>query len=330
MRSQALDYGDVEAEWAALDRGAGMAWLDPRCSIVVSGDDRVEFLQGQLANDIAALADGQGCASALLTAKGRVAGIVAVYRAGEVFELVVEQCNLESCRRRLEQFLVAEDVELELAPAARSLWLAGPQAAKVLKAAALDSKRPSGWGRSRGEIDGHALTIRSRGDELRVATLQIDVGEEGAPALWDRLAAAGAVPVGATAYETLRVESGRAAYGVDVDESRIAIEARLHWAIHFSKGCYVGQEVIERGVSRGRINHLLCLLASDSEVAVGAHIHGGGERDVVTSALRSPGRGPLCLAYVDAERADTGTELLIDTASGAVPARILEWPRQDG
>jgi len=63
---------------------------------------------------------------------------------------------------------------------------------------------------------------------------------------------------------------------------------------------------------------------------VGAHIHGGGDRDVVTSALRSPGRGPLCLAYVDAERADTGTELLIDTASGAVPARILEWPRQDG
>lgn len=326
MKLAPPDYGDLAAEWAAIDRGAGMAWLAEQRTISVRGDDRVEFLQGQLSNDIAALAEGEGCAAAALSVQGRVAAIVAVYRRGDVFDVVVEQDHLERCRERLEQFLVADDVELELTAAKPCLSLMGPQAKKVLAAAGIDSQAWPLWSIGCAELDGHPLTVRTRG-ELREVLIEIDVDEDRGAVLCDRLAACGAIAVGRAACEIVRVESGRAAYGVDVDDSHIAIEARLEWAIHFSKGCYVGQEVIERAVSRGRINHRLCLIATDAGVAVGDRIQGGGQRDVVTSVVCSPRHGHVCLAYVDADRAHTGVELVIDSGARELAGRILEWPR---
>jgi len=322
------DYGDIDAEWAALDGGAGMAWLGRQRTIVVRGEDRVEFLQGQLSNDIAALEDTRGCAAAALTVQGRVSAIVAVYRVGDVFEVVVEQDNLEHCRERLGQFLVAEDVELELGPVVSTLSLAGPRTKTVLAAAGVETQSWPPWYRGEAQIDGHTVSLRARGDELRVPLIEIDISEDGAPSLWQRLLDCGARPCGFAAWEVLRIESGRAAYGRDVDESRIAIEARLDWAIHFSKGFYVGQEVIERAVSRGRINHRLSLVATGEPVEIGARVEGGAERDVVTSTACSPRQGNLCLAYVDAARAEDCAEIAIECSAAAVAGRILEWPRQ--
>jgi folate-binding protein YgfZ len=121
------------------------------------------------------------------------------------------------------------------------------------------------------------------------------------------------------------VESGVARYGVDVDEHRVALEARLQWAIHFAKGCYVGQEVVERMVSRGRLNRRLSLLASERRLAVGARIDDGAEVDVVTSSEVSSEHGALALAYVDMARTNPGTSL----SAGGTPARVLEWPMRE-
>ena len=145
------------------------------------------------------------------------------------------------------------------------------------------------------------------------------------PALWTALEDLGAVPCGFQAVETVRLESGTARFGVDVGLDRIAMEARLEWAIHFAKGCYVGQEIVERGVSRGRLNRLLCLLELEGVTALGALIEGAGEKDVVTSLARSPELGPIALAYVDRDRAVAGVRLVV----GGVPARVLEWPRRE-
>ena len=105
------------------------------------------------------------------------------------------------------------------------------------------------------------------------------------------------------------------------------MEGRLEWAIHFNKGCYVGQEVVERAVSRGRLNRELCLLRTENLVVPGARLADGGDRDTVTSVALSPRFGPICLAYLPLDRAEVGSELSLQSDDGTVRATVLEWPR---
>jgi folate-binding Fe-S cluster repair protein YgfZ len=118
----------------------------------------------------------------------------------------------------------------------------------------------------------------------------------------------------------------------------MAIEARLEWAIHFAKGCYVGQEVIERSVSRGRVNHLLCLLqidpagaAVDAAEVAGLQVAGGNPADIVTSvSMGAGGDGEvaLALAYLPAAMTEAGSVVELES-DGVVIARatVVEWPR---
>jgi folate-binding protein YgfZ len=112
-----------------------------------------------------------------------------------------------------------------------------------------------------------------------------------------------------------------------VDESRLAVEARLEWAIHFAKGCYVGQEVVERAVSRGRINHELALVELDELIAAGARVEGGGENDVVTSIAESPRCGRIALAYLPKTMLAAGTVVTFASGESRTGATVLEWPR---
>lgn len=325
----AVDFGDVAAEHRALTEDAAIVWLPHRRILRACGSERVQFLHGQLSSDVKGLGPDRGQASLLLNAQGRVEGVVALYDAGEALEIATDALAVEAVRGRVERFLVADDVELEAeaAPSA-CIGVAGPRAKEVL-AASCGSSLALGheWGRTEIEFSGLRARVLARG-ELKVPFYEIvlGVGTEGAEEdLWCSLRSAGAAPAGASAYEILRVESGVPRYGVDVDETRIALEARLEWAIHFSKGCYVGQEVVERAVSRGRLNRRLALLSSEELLPAGARIEGGGERDVVTSSVVSPVRGPLALAYLDLERGVSGTRISV----GATAARVLDWPRTE-
>jgi len=323
----AVDFGDAAGEHRALVEGAAIIWLPQRRILRASGSERVPFLHGQLSSDVKGLGPGRGQASLLLTAQGRVEGVVALYDAGEALEIATDAASIEAIRGRIERFLVADDVELEAeaAPSA-CIGVGGPRAKEMLAASCGGSfALGHEWGRIEIELSGVGARVLARG-ELRVPFYEVVMGTNAAGAaadLWRSLRSAGAVPAGATAYEILRVESGVARYGVDVDEARIALEARLEWAIHFSKGCYVGQEVVERAVSRGRLNRRLALLGSEAPLPVGAHVEGGAERDIVTSSVVSPVRGPLALAYLDRERDVVGTRLSV----GAETASVLDWPR---
>jgi folate-binding protein YgfZ len=322
------DFGDITAEYAALSSGAALLWQPQRRVLRAEGSERVEFFQGQLSNDVRALAEGRGQASLLLSAQGRVEAIFALYDAGESLEITTDAAHVTAVRERLERFLVADDVDLsEEAPSASGFALVGPRAPELLRGAAEGfAEFPAGvWTRVCGRLGGVDARACSRG-EFAVPFIEIACKVEAeAEQAWRALAAAGAVPAGITAAEILRVESGVARYGVDVDDSRIALEARLEWAIHFSKGCYVGQEVVERAVSRGRLNRKLVLLASAAPLRVGALVTGGNERDMVTSSVVSPALGPLALAYIDVGSAAAGNEVLVEGEK----ARVLEWPRAE-
>ncbi|MEE8311926.1 MAG: hypothetical protein V3R77_06695 [Candidatus Binatia bacterium] len=324
-REMAASYGDVVAEWRALDAATGLVDFSFLTDIVATGEERVEFLQGQLSQDVSDLRDGDGTPALALTVQGRVQAVLGLYVRGDEIDIVVDAAGHATARQRLEQFLVADDVDFEDGPDLEHIGVVGPGCHDLLARACGVTADEQRWWTRTIEIAGVPVRLRGRGD-LRVPSIDIAV-EGSAVKVWRALENLGAEPAGCNALEILRVESGLPLLGVDLDERRIAVEARLEWAIHFNKGCYVGQEVIERAVSRGRVNHELCLLGVDESVVAGVRVVGGSERDVVTSTAASPGLGPVCLAYVPRDAAVEGTELRLESEAGATAARVLQWPR---
>jgi folate-binding protein YgfZ len=317
------DFGDVGAEYRALVEGAALVALPQRRSIRVEGSERTDYLQGQLTSNVGELSAGQGQAALMLTAQGRVESMFALYDHGQSMEIVCDVGQLPTTLERAGRFLVADDVELETADAdSIHFALIGPRSHELLEKLEVPSEGiQGGWYRAEFELFGSPVAVYGRADlEVPVFELQCTDPDR----IWAAALELGAVPAGTGALEIVRVESGTARFGVDVDTSRIALEARLEWAIHFSKGCYVGQEVIERAVTRGRLNRQLALLSCDSDVVVGVVLDAENEKCVVTSAVSSPVSGPLCLAYLPVERIEVGAEISIDGHA----AKVLPWPRE--
>jgi folate-binding protein YgfZ len=318
-----LDFGDVRAEYEAATTGVSLMPLPARTRIVVEGSERVDYLHGQMTSDVRSLQRGAGQATLFLTAQGRVESLAALYDRGESLEIVCDLEQLDATLERAGRFLVADDVELEPGQSESHdrFALVGPGVSRVLeRLGGSSAASKTGWWCAEAEFAGTAATAYARGD-LRVPVVELRCADP--LRVWDAAVEAGAVPMGTAAFEILRVESGTARYGVDVDDSRIAIEARLEWAIHFSKGCYVGQEVIERAVTRGRLNRRLALLACEGPVARGETVDGENEKCTVTSVVDSPRFGSLCLAYLPVERERDGETVSI----GGHGARVLPWPR---
>jgi folate-binding protein YgfZ len=232
--------------------------------------------------------------------------------------------------------LVADDVEFALDAPCDRFAVVGPDA--VLKIAALGIDVPmraespaygGPWFLRRARIGGADVSLYGRGD-LRVPAVEIvEYDPGGAEAAWRALESAGIRPAGSAAYEIMRIEGGTPRLGVDVDDGRVALEARLEWAIHFRKGCYVGQEIVERAVSRGRVTRLLTLLATEDLARPGDLVALTGSKETVTSAVVSPRHGPICLAYVVRELAEPGKDLTLHRGSEELRARVLPWPRAE-
>jgi folate-binding protein YgfZ len=327
-----LSYGDVDLEWATLDGSAALLDARYRTTITASGAERREFLNGQLSHSLVTLKEGRGTPSLLLNAQGRVVSILSIYDAGPAFKLLVESSQLEATKKRLEQFLVADDVELEVEPARDRFTVAGKDAPRVVASFGVDvpnadSTRMSEWFMRSARIGGVDVTLYGRGD-LRVPAIEVVVNGDGAP-VWEAFEARGARPVGTQAFEIVRIEGGTPRVGVDVDDTRVALEARLEWAIHFRKGCYVGQEIIERAVSRGRVNRLLCLLSTAEEARHGDSVQATGEKEFVTSAATSPRLGPICLAYALRELGEVDKKLVLERGQHTIAAKVLPWPRKE-
>ncbi len=319
----AVTYSKPAEEYEALVSGTGLLDLCYRTLIRVVGEDRATFLNGQLSNDIVALTKGGGCAACLLTHQGKTLAVPAVYNLGDQLLLAVDAVCATVAREALERFVVADDCEFEIIEGRSVIGVVGPTAASTLEAAGLEVPADSdAWF----VTESGAESLLFGRDDLRVPYFEVAADSESASALWRKMEESGGVAVGTDALEVLRIESGTPRYGIDVDDGRIALEARLEWAIHFAKGCYLGQEVIERAVSRGRLNRRICLLGLQSTVASGSAVSRAGQDEeigVVTSACESPASGALCLAYLPSDCCEPGTALSV----ASVAATVLDWPR---
>jgi tRNA-modifying protein YgfZ len=319
-----IDTNTLADEYAALLDGCGMVDRCERGKLALSGPDAVEFLGGQVTNELATLRPGEGCYAAFLTHKGKMLGDLRILAVGDddrgppdELLLDTERAALQALFDMIRRFKVGYKVELHKRTLERGLLsLIGPCAQQI---AGADQLKDDEHSNALAQIDGvAALAVRT------------DVGVDLLcdAAATDRLAAAlrerGAVSVSEAASECLRIEHGRPRYGVDLDDTVIPQEAGLNErAVSFTKGCYVGQETVARLHYRGKPNRHLRGLRLSEPAATGQELL-LGERSVgrVASAAVSPRLGPIALALVRREAAPGSVVRVGDSAS----AEVLELP----
>ncbi len=288
-----------------------------RGKLVLSGAEAAEYLQGQLTNDIEALAVGEGCYAALLDRKGHMQADMRVLRPAEDEIWVdVEAGALEATRRHLEMYKIGRDVAIEDATGARALLsMIGPRSAEIAGSPPLPE---------------HACEALAVGgiECLAVGTaLGIDLilPSKDAGRLRAALSAAGAVEVGPEAAEILRIEMGTPRFGAEMNSSTMPAEAGIvEAAVNFEKGCYIGQETVARLHYRGKPNRHLRGLRLSGVAAPGAALNlGDKEVGRVGGSCVSPVHGPIALAILRRE-AEPGAELAV--GEDGVTARVVDLP----
>ena len=327
-------FTDPVEEYQAVRGKAGLLDLSFRIHVRMTGEDRVSFLQGMISNDVKALRPGDGCAATLLTEQGRIVADLRVYALDDALLLDVDARIKEKMMAALSRFIIADDVEMEdLSEQQVTFSLQGPVASQVLTATGTSLVLDKPFRHQ--EI----ALVGTRARVIRVS----DTGEDGyellvpfahAEQCWQTLLRAGEPlglrPVGFTALQMLRVEAGIPWYGLDMDEGRIVLEVGLEQAISFKKGCYLGQEVVERVTARGHMNRKLSglLLHGNTLPESGTKLfHDAQEAGWVTSAVQSPRFGhPIALGYVRREHLAPGTQLRIDSHGTPMIAEVTTLP----
>src|SRR3954469_6467168 len=297
-------------DYERLREAVGLVDRSARGKLRLTGAEAVDYLQGQVTNDIEALAPGSGCYAALLTHKGKMLADMRVLRGEDYVWIDTEPEGLPALVRNASMFSIGRDVRHEDVTAGYSiLSLIGPEAREPL-----DDPPPR---------EEHSFTTGEHG--VYVATdLGVDVICQAADAAAVR-EALGVEQVSEEAAECIRIESGRPRFSIDVGSDTIPQEAGLNErAVSFTKGCYVGQETVARLHYKGKPNRRLRGLRLAEPVEHGDEIRLGDRVvGVVGSAAESPALGPIALAVVRRE-AEPGAAVQVGPSS--IGATVSELP----
>lgn len=330
-----LHFGDFLQEYRAVRSQVGLLDLCHRTLLRFTGPDRVSYLQGMVSNDVKKLAPGEGIHAAFLDIQGRILADTRILCMGESFLLDLWESLKERIYAHLNRYLIADDVEItDLAGQYGIISLQGPKARLLLGELLSLEKIPLR------ELD--HCTFQIGGAEVHVVR-SIHTGEEGYDFLMgtrDLLPVVSHTQkfakrfslrwIGTQAQKVLRVESGIPLYGVDMNEDNLLLETGLEQAVSFQKGCYLGQEVVERIRSRGHVNKMLVglLLEGETPADRGDTIRAGNKNiGKVTSSILSPARKiPVALGYVHRDYNRPGTQVSISRNSRAIPAEVSTLP----
>ncbi len=273
----------------------GAAWLDlsDRGKIKVTGEDRARLLHAMTTNHVQQLTPGAGCYAFFLNAQGRILADVNILCRPDHLLLDLEPETREKIYQHLDRYIIADDATLEdVTTQTATIAVEGPKAGDVLEAA-------------RAPVPEAEYSTIEWGERL-VARINTTGGlgffafapAADKTALIAQLEAAGAVAGDAEAFRVVRLEHGKARYGEDMGERFLAQEANQPHALHFSKGCYLGQEIVERVRSRAQIHRVLkpLVLETKEPPAPGTKLPDNTE---ITSAAYSPALDKVvALGYV--------------------------------
>ena len=319
------DTHPLIADYRAITESCGLLDRSERGKLALTGAGAVEFLNGQVTNELSTLNAGEGCYATSLTHKGKMLGdlrILAVpaQQQDAAVELLLdtERSTLQALFDMIRRFKIGYEAELHKRTVERGLLsLLGPTAAVLAGSASLGVEEHSN---APVQLDGvSALAVRT---DVGVDLL-CDAGDT--DALRAALLARGAVAVSEDAAECLRIERGRPRYGIDLDDTVIPQEAGLNErAVNFTKGCYVGQETVARLFYKGKPNRHLRGLKLSAPASNGEELR-LGERVVgrLGSTAVSPTFGPIALALVRRE-AEPGA--VVEVGEGGVTAEVVKLP----
>ncbi len=309
--------------------------LSFRAGLQFSGPDRATFLHNLLSNDVAGLRPGTGCYATLLTRESKVVADANVLCTKDAIRLELDRRFRDRAKAHLERFLVADDVEIEdRSEQETSLGIHGPRSPEILQVVLPDGDLPQAELEHRSAVIAGAPLLVVRDDWTGDPGFDVVVARGDALHVWDAMLAAGATlglrPAGMAAADVLRLEAGRPWIGVDFDETCLVLEAALERGIHFSKGCYLGQEIVERASARGHVNKRLVGLRLEGDVVpqAGARIVAEGS-DVgrITSAAHSPHlASTIALGYVKRAFIAPGSRVSVELPGTSVPAVVAALP----
>jgi tRNA-modifying protein YgfZ len=308
---------ELDAQYRQLREECGLLDRSERGVLRVSGADCAEYLQGQLTNDVEALAPGEGQYAALLDRKGHMQSDMRVLRPAAAEILIDTEAGARAAvLRHLQMYSIGREVEVVDVSEERALLsLIGPRAVEVAGTAAL----PENFCESTaiGGVECIAAGTRE-GIDLICAAAE-------AARLREALLEAGAVEISEAAAEILRIESGVPRFGAEMNAETMPAEAGIvERTISFTKGCYIGQETVARLYYKGRPNRHLRGLKLSGEAEPGAVLR-LGEKEVgrLGSATVSPTLGRIGLAIVRRE-AEPGAELSV--GEDGVTAEVAALP----
>jgi folate-binding protein YgfZ len=344
--SMPASYGDVLFEYAAVRESGirliGLIDLSSRGRMLVSGTEAVQFLNGLITNDMKTLAENSWMPAAFPNVQGRLIAAVRVIRlrddqAGKnacpTFLLDTEAATHERVFNTIERFTLAGDFRVnDITNQTAQLTLQGKKTADIVRsllgeeAVGLAPNAAIQTSVQQSDITVvHATQTAEDGFDLIIDS-------DKATILWNALINAGARPVGYDALEILRIEAGQPRYGVDMDETNVVTEAALDTAVSYTKGCYVGQEIIARIKYRGHVAKKLSGLMFDQgvKVEVGALIKSkDDDKEIgrITSAAYSPHLGrTIALGYLKYDYIASDTSVKVVAGDDQLPAQVTELP----
>jgi len=308
------DFGDVRAEFAALVSDCALYDLSRRAKIAVTGGDRLRWLNGMVTNNIRDLAVGHGIYAFLLNPQGHILADLYAYNRADSLTLDTDQSQLEKLLSTFDHYIIMDDVEVaDISPKLAAFGIAGPRVRAVLHAAGIEfaDLDPLQFA----DVTWKDLALTAvRGDNISVESYEIWLTPASTTVLRDTLIKSGAKPVGTTALDLLRIASGIPRYGQDIRERDLPQETEQTRALHFSKGCYIGQEIVERIRSRGGVHRKFTGFEVQGPLpALGSKIQADG-KDIgeITSVASLPcdsGERSVALGYIRREWANPGKQV---------------------
>ena len=304
-------FGDLTGEFRALVSDAGIYELSSRARISLTGSDRTRWLNGMVTNNIRDLQPGHGVYAFLLNPQGHILGDLDVYNRGESLLVDTDQQQLEKVLAVFDKYIIMDDVEVtNVTDRQSSVGIAGPKSSDFLRAAGFEvpELKPLQFAETTWKHLGVTLV---RGDNPRVESFELQIEPADVEKAHQALLKAGARSVGTEALDLLRIASGIPRYGVDIRERDLPQETEQGRALNFSKGCYVGQEIVERIRSRGQVRRKFTgFEVQGSLPAAGSKIQADGkEIGEITSAASLPlagGERRVALGYIRREAATPG------------------------
>jgi folate-binding protein YgfZ len=320
-----VSFGYVPAEFHALLQGCAIVDMSWQAKLVLTGEDRVRWLNGMVTNNVRDLAPGRGNYSFLLNAQGRIQGDLVSYNRGDYLLVTTDREQAPAITAIFDRYIIMDDVEIaDISDKLATIGVAGPKARSVLSDAGIDVRLLE---------PGQVIDTVWRDLGISVARsaqppmdgYEIWFSADNADKVWDALLSAGAEPAGSEAFDLYRMVQGVPRFGVDLRDRDLPQETGQNYALNLAKGCYIGQEIVERIRSRAILHRTFVGFELEGEppapgTKVQVNDKNAGE---MTSAARVPfpsGERTVALGYAHREIAVPGTVVKIGEQSATVAA----------